>query len=110
METFCAHNLQIAELHGYELWVQISTKVVRELISQIPSCCSVGVCFMYSWSPNCCKLFSKILSISFLELEKTAIAARRTPTASPVPAPDKLVNQLKRCARRASSFKTMLFR
>lgn len=64
---------------------------------------------MYNWSPNCCRLFSNTASISGLDLERTAVTARRMEMPSPTPAPEELHSQFMRCAiRDSSSFSTML--
>jgi hypothetical protein len=48
---------------------------------------------MYNWSPNCCRLLSKMASMSFLDPESAVIEARRIAMPSPTPAPEELVSQ-----------------
>lgn len=67
------------------------------MVGFLPSCCKEGTCLIYNWSPNCSRLFSRIDSMSDFESDRTAIAARRMPTASPTPAPDKLVSHEMSC-------------
>ena len=53
----------------------------------VPSCCIVGVCLMYNWSPNCLKLLSKIVSMSFFSVARAVVTARRIAMPQPTPAP-----------------------
>ena len=57
---------------------------------------------MYNWSPNCCRLLSKITSMSFLELARDAIDARRIAILSPTPAPEESVSHIISCFFRKS--------
>ena len=78
--------------------------------SNPPSCCSIGACLTYNWSPNWLMLFSSTDTMSSLSWANTARTARRIATPSPSAAPEKLVSQSTRCILLFLSAPTMWLR
>lgn len=74
----------------------------------LPSCWRIGVCLMYSSSPNCARLLSNTEVISSLSWPRTATTARRIPTPSPKPAPDVEQHQFTKTSCRERSVDTKL--